>query len=91
MKALHDTLKDLYEEVPRNWCRVRVTENTYQSIRRGCHVIIKDQPRYDLQDLQIYVDSCMNRDDVLSLYDRHNHFVRNVEFSYAQGDQGTGA
>jgi hypothetical protein len=36
--------------------------------------------RSDLQELQIYTDDTIKRDDVLALYDRHNVYVRSVHF-----------
>lgn len=80
MKTLKDTLKDLYNEFPRNWSHVRCSENAYIAMRSGAAIRIVSEPRYNLLDLQVVVDEALNRDDVLVLYDRHHQFVRSVEF-----------
>lgn len=81
VKNLKDTLKELYEEVPRNWSHIRCTEKTYEAIRNGAVMRVLNMPTSSLQDLQLVVDEAIKRDDILALYDRYHQFVRSVEFS----------
>lgn len=85
MKNLSETLKDLYNEIPRDWSHTRCTDKTFNAMRAGSAIRLTNVLRFNIFDLQIVVDAAILRDDVLALYDRHHQFVRSVEFAEEDG------
>ena len=86
-KTLKSTLKELYHEVPRNWNRVRCSDEVFNAMRRGAAVILVNQPHHDLQGLSISVDRLMTSPTLLALY-RYNDFVRHVRFRKSRTRKG---